>query len=396
MIFATGELQSEYNDVVERIDLLRNRLRYALQGHPKRWTGLLRRATFARAVQGSNSIEGYNVTFEDAVAAIEGEEPLDAHTETWRAISGYRTAMDYILQLADDPFYIHNEGTIRSLHYMMVGFDLTKHPGRWRPGSIFVRHEPSGEIVYEGPDVSAVPDLMAEFIASLNEPNDMPVVVRAAMAHLNLVMIHPFSDGNGRMGRALQTMAGLSREGILNSRFRASKEALGQKHPRLLQDPSGSRTGSLASGSRCASMDSFLPDSALPPSRNAPTAPHRNEPARRSSCARGEAARPSRQGYLRVTRGGFFGHRIRNSTYRAIAEITDEVASKDLRSLVVHNLLVPEGERRGRVYAAGEWLKKVRAQTRETRSVTDPFERTGRGLSDPRQSNIPGLDPALS
>ena len=91
-----------------------------------------------------------------------------------------------------------------------------------------------------------------------------------------------------------------------------------------------------------------------------------------------------------------FGHRIRNSTYRAIAEITDEVASKDLRSLVVHNLLVPEGERRGRVYAAGEWLKKARVQTRETRSITDPFERTGRWLSDPRQSNIPGLDPALS
>jgi Fic family protein len=393
MLYTAGKLPSEYREVVERIDLLRNRLRYALQGHPRRWTGLLRRATFARAVQGSNSIEGYNVAFEDAVAAIEGEEPMDTHKETWRAISGYRSAMSYILQLADDPFYSHNEGTIRSLHYMMVGFDLTKHPGRWRPGSIFVRNEPSGEIVYEGPDVSAVPDLMAEFIASLNEPSEMPVTVRAAMAHLNLVMIHPFSDGNGRMGRALQTMV-LSREGILDSRFSSIEEYLGRNtldYYKILAE---------------VGRGAWHPEhDALPWIRFCLTAHYRQaqtllrrhtEMNRLVDVLVPEVKRLGLQDrviYALLEAG--FGHRIRNSTYRAIAEITDEVASKDLRALVAHELLVPEGERRGRVYAAGEWLRKARVQTRETRSVTDPFDQSARGLSDPRQSNLPGLGVAL-
>jgi Fic family protein len=386
MLFAAGNLPPEYKDVVQRIDLLRNQLRYALQSHPKRWTGLLRRATFARAVQASNSIEGYNVTFEDAVAAIEGEEPLDGHTETWQAISGYRTAMSYILQLADDPFYLHNEGTIRSLHYIMMSFDLTKHPGRWRPGAIFVRHEPTGEIVYEGPDVSLVPGLMAEFIVSLNQQSELHVIVRAAMAHLNLVMIHPFSDGNGRMGRALQTMV-LSREGILDPRFSSIEEYLGRnthEYYKILAE--------VGRGTWRPDRDPLLWI------RFCLTAHHRQAQTllkRHTEMNRlVEVLVPKVSGlglqdrviYALLEAG--LGHKVRNSTYRKIAEITDEVASKDLRSLVIHNLLVPEGERRGRVYVAGEWLKQARAGTRETRSVTDPFEHQA---PDPRQSSLPGL-----
>jgi len=52
--------------------------------------GLLRRNTLARAVRGSNSIEGYNVTAEDAIAAVDGEEPLAAdakHGSPSRAIA---------------------------------------------------------------------------------------------------------------------------------------------------------------------------------------------------------------------------------------------------------------------------------------------------------------------
>lgn len=134
------------------------------------------------------------------------------------AVSGYRAALIYIIQLEDDHNYLNNVGTIRRLHYMMVIFDLNKHPGRWRPGSVYVRRRPTGEIVYQGPDIDVFPGFMAELIDVLNAPNNMHPVVWAALAHLNLVMIHPFSDGNGRMGRALQTMV-LSRDRILDPRF---------------------------------------------------------------------------------------------------------------------------------------------------------------------------------
>src|SRR5437867_1518203 len=137
MIFGTPELVAKERAVVERIDEVRNNLRYAVS-QERRWTGLLRRVAFARAIRGSNSIEGYNVTVDDAIAAAEGQEPLDANVETWQAITGYRNAMTYVLQLADDPHFNYSSGLLRSLHFMMLQYDLAKSPGKWRPGHIYV------------------------------------------------------------------------------------------------------------------------------------------------------------------------------------------------------------------------------------------------------------------
>src|SRR5262245_17963363 len=98
-IYATPSLSSRDAGLLEEIESIMIKLKYALAS-PRRWFGVLRRNTFARAIQGSNSIEGYNVTREDAIAAIEGEEPLDAETEAWAAVNGYRRAMTYVLQAA--------------------------------------------------------------------------------------------------------------------------------------------------------------------------------------------------------------------------------------------------------------------------------------------------------
>jgi hypothetical protein len=88
--------------VLAEIEILRDRLRYYLRDH-RRWYGTLRRATLARAVQGSNSIEGYHASVSDVAAVIEGEEPLEADVETRAAIAGYRDAMTYVLQMAAAP-----------------------------------------------------------------------------------------------------------------------------------------------------------------------------------------------------------------------------------------------------------------------------------------------------
>ncbi len=135
--------------------------------------------------------------------------------------------MTYVLQLASDPHFRYHEGFLRGLHFMMISYDLTKNPGRWRPGPIYVRDDRKGEVVYEGPDSDLVPELMQDLSLELNLSETAPVMVRAAMAHLNLVMIHPFSDGNGRMGRCLQTLV-LAREGILESEFSSIEEYLGR------------------------------------------------------------------------------------------------------------------------------------------------------------------------
>src|SRR5271166_1808662 len=145
MLFKSEKLTSIEHDVIAKIGEVRKALKYNL-ATPRRWRGLLRRNTLARAVRGSNSIEGYNVTAEDAIAAVEGEEPLDADREAWLAVTGYRTAMTFVLQLTKDQKFIYSEGFIRSLHFMMVQHDLNKNPGNWRAGTVYVRDEARQEV----------------------------------------------------------------------------------------------------------------------------------------------------------------------------------------------------------------------------------------------------------
>ncbi len=141
MIFETPALTEADRAVLGGLNELRTELGYFIR-EPRRWFGTLRRATFARAVQGSNSIEGYHASVEDVAAVIEGEEPLDASEETSHAIAGYRDAMTYVLQLAAQPPVI-DQSLIKSLHFMMLKYDLAKHPGLWRPGAIWVEDHDS-------------------------------------------------------------------------------------------------------------------------------------------------------------------------------------------------------------------------------------------------------------
>ena len=55
----------------------------------------------AKAVQASNSIEGYNASLSDVVATADGEQPMEADEATRLALVGYREAMTYVLQLLE-------------------------------------------------------------------------------------------------------------------------------------------------------------------------------------------------------------------------------------------------------------------------------------------------------
>ena len=85
MLFATPELDARELEVLAEIGGLKRRVRYQLF-EPRPWYGSLRRLSIARAIQGSNSIEGLDANLEDAVAVAVGEEPLDADQETRLAL----------------------------------------------------------------------------------------------------------------------------------------------------------------------------------------------------------------------------------------------------------------------------------------------------------------------
>ena len=125
MIFDCSRLNTRELEVVGRIADMRETLKYSLST-PGRWFGILRRATLARNIRHSNSIEGINATKDDVLAAVENDEPMTAERSTWQAIVGYRNAMTYVLQLAMDPHFSYSEGLLRSLHFMMLQHELDK------------------------------------------------------------------------------------------------------------------------------------------------------------------------------------------------------------------------------------------------------------------------------
>lgn len=334
---------------------------------------------FARAVQGSNSIEGYNASLDDVVAAVEGEPTLAADEETQLALSGYRDAMTYVLQIADDQTLDVDEGLLKSLHFMMLKYDLRKNPGRWRPGAVYVRQSGSGEIVYEGAPVDEVPARISELFDGL-ERDDNSVVVKAAMAHLNLVMIHPFSDGNGRMARCLQTLV-LARDSVLAPVFASIEEFLGRN-----TDTYYSVLAEVGAGAWQPERDArpWIRFCLRAHYAQVRTMLRRREEIESlwnaSLTATNERGLPERcaSGVMDAA----YGLRLRRRSYRSSVEavtgdeISDLTASRDLKAMVDAGMLVAVGERRGRYYLAGDEVTALRAKVRAARSpkvADDPF-----------------------
>lgn len=375
MIFTTPALPEKYLQVIESIDGLRQQLRFATSDALNRWTRFLARMTLARAIQESNTMEGVTATFDDAVAAVDGEDPIGPRDENWLALVGHREAMDYIIQLSKDPQkYAYNEGTILGLHYMMMKYDLTKDPGRWRPAGVHVTNTASGQIVYEGPDAALLPELLAELIASLNEKTSSHVLVRAAMAHLNLTMIHPFKDGNGRMARALQTMV-LSKDAILSPVFSSIEEYVGMHSTQYYNV-----LAEVGHGSWHPERDAlpFIRFCLTAHYRQAVTLLRRYEQMgvliRKLETEIKQRKLNARGVYALVDAA--IGLRVSNPSYRKQADISNQVAKLDLTNLAATGFLVPKGERRGRHYVASDFLKEIRASSRLPRTNIDPFADT--------------------
>ena len=348
MIFTVPDVGTAESDAIAQIDELRQRLRWQVAA-PSRWIGGLRRLTFARAVQASNSIEGYDATLDDVIAAVEDEEPVDAATETVMALQGYRDAMTYVLQLAQDDDVIIDTTLIRALHFMMLKYDLSKRPCRWRGGSIYVRREPGNKTVYEGPDFGLVNDLMNELADGLVK-SEGPALIRAAIAHLNLVMIHPFADGNGRMARGLQSLV-LTRERILEPVFCSIEEYLRRNTDEYYAVLGDVGRGSWHPENNPLPWVRFCLNADYQQAR---TFLWRVEAAEelwgeRQAIAEQHGLSDRMVGPLSRRREGL---RLRRHLYRTIVkesdgrEIDAMTASRDLRVLVDHKLLAPHGETR--------------------------------------------------
>jgi Fic family protein len=368
-IFSTPPLSFEEDAALGRIEKLWADLRYYV-AEPRRWVGSVRRVLGAPAIQGSNSIEGFNVSVEDALAALQGLGPAEASEENWGAVTGYRRALTYVLQLAQDPGFRYTPEVIKGLHFMMTEYDLDASPGLWRPGPIWVRDDASGEIVYEGPESELVPGLVAELVGSL-ESDSSPPLVRAAMAHLNLVMIHPFRDGNGRMSRCLQTLV-LAREQILPKDFSSIEEYLGRNTESYYRVLATVGAGGWTPDRDARPWVRFCLEAHYIQAASVLRRVQESEHMWRDL----DGLRIHHSLQERCMAALFdaaLGLRIRNSTYRATVDdwpepISAQVATDDLRAMASAGLLVKRGVKRGTYYEAGEPVQKIARDIWATRT----------------------------
>ncbi|MBN1596539.1 Fic family protein [candidate division FCPU426 bacterium] len=151
----------------------------------------------------SNSIEGSRMTLKETQKAIEGEivrgkQPF----EIFEAVN-HRNAMLFMLETVRPGFHITEEYLLKLHSIVMYNFH-DKLPGRYRTG--YVNLTNTEKIL---PPAQLVPAKMKTFLETINQPPDKPLT-RIARDHYEFETIHPFFDGNGRVGRLLMNTQLLS------------------------------------------------------------------------------------------------------------------------------------------------------------------------------------------
>jgi Fic family protein len=280
--------------------------------------------------------------------------------------------LGYVLATTSDAHVRIDVSTLRSMHFMMLSHDLSKSPGTYRTGPIHVHDDATGETVYEGADSAEVADLMEELTAAVAKDPSMDPLIRGAMAHLDLVMIRPFRDGNGRMARALQTLV-LSRCGVAEPAFSSIEEWLGsntEDYYRVLAVTGGGRR----QPDRDAAL--WVKFNLRAHHMQAHTTLRRFNEAVEIWAAlddlRARHGLPER--VLDELYDAAIGFRIRRASYVKRAGIEPRTASRDLAALVELGHFRALGETKGRHYVAGPALRDaLSGAVSPRRALDDPY-----------------------
>ncbi|MHB8400242.1 MAG: Fic family protein [Candidatus Limnocylindrales bacterium] len=204
----------------------------------------LRRRAWIRTIHSTTRIEGNTLSDVEVEALLEGEGTSRIGDREAREIIGTRDALALADRLASEQLEL-DEAAIRELHRRVLWNQsplLT--PGEYRKGENRVV-DASGNAVFRTPPSGDVPELIRHFASWLGKAVDRhaPPIV-AALAHLELVAIHPFNDGNGRTARAVSRSIlvrhGYALNGLVSldaqldldrpAYFAAIRQAIGQEY----------------------------------------------------------------------------------------------------------------------------------------------------------------------
>lgn len=185
----TGEIVSRVADIAEQVG--------RLSASPGFGRDLrLRRINRIRSITGSLAIEGNTLTEEQITAILDGKTVLAPPRELQEA----RNALAAYEKLS--AWNGLREADLLAAHKTLMR-GLLDRPGVYRSGGVGVMA--GGKVIHMAPPARRVPTLMAQLFGWLREAKEHPLIA-SSVFHYELEFIHPFGDGNGRMGRLWQTL----------------------------------------------------------------------------------------------------------------------------------------------------------------------------------------------
>lgn len=157
---------------------------------------VLRRGNRIKTVQASLAIEGNTLSLEQVTAVLSGKRVLAQPREIQEvrnAFAAYEKLPEWTAHSRTDLLAAH--------HRMMAG--LADETGCFRSGGVGIRR--GGEVIHIAPPPERVPALMDNLLGWLEKTDEHPLVA-SCVFHYEFEFIHPFQDGNGRIGRLWQTL----------------------------------------------------------------------------------------------------------------------------------------------------------------------------------------------
>ncbi|PCH55171.1 MAG: cell filamentation protein Fic [Legionellales bacterium] len=157
----------------------------------------LRRENKIQAIHSSLGIEGNTLTLEQITHVLDGHKIIAAEKdiiEVQNAITVYDNLANW------NPLSKKN---FQQVHKLLLQ-NLTKQNGKWRSTGVGIFKGKA--IAHMAPPANKVPELMLNLFAFLSNYKDIPWLIKACVFHYELEFIHPFIDGNGRMGRLWQQL----------------------------------------------------------------------------------------------------------------------------------------------------------------------------------------------
>lgn len=172
------------------------------------WEKQFKEDAIIRSAYHGTHLEGNKLHKDEAKDVLMGKDVIGRPRDIQEIIN-YRKVIDFIDEEAKRQIEKITETLIKKLHRIIVVKILPdEQAGEYRLKQVIIRNSQTGEITFRPPPPLEVPFLMREFIYWVNkiDRSEMHPILKAGIIHHEMVRIHPFIDGNGRVSRVVATL----------------------------------------------------------------------------------------------------------------------------------------------------------------------------------------------